>query len=357
MTRLLVDLLFMDGHKGGMEQYVQSLYRHFPDGAFELVGLASVELISRGAEWFPGELIGSGVSGRNRRAWAQGEVLAVTAAARLAGAQLIHSPANFGPWWGRVPVVLTVHDLLPFHSEYSGGGGTVIRTLVRRAAAHAARILTDSEQSRADIAERLRPRAEVDVIPLAGGSVAPWAATSVRESGLLLAVGNRLPHKNFEALLEAVALIPESRRPHLVITGGGPDDPLRPVMIRLGLEAWVELAGWVTTEQLEALYARAAAVVVPTLFEGFGLPVLEGMARGCPVICSELPVLREVGGGAADYFDPGDPRSIAAAINSTLANPARRAELARLGLERSSGFSWARTAQLTCQSFECALGT
>lgn len=356
MTRLLVDLLFMDGRKGGMEQYARGLYGHFPESAIELVGFASTELIARGAEWFSGELIASGVSGGNRRAWAQGEVLSVTAAARGVGAQLIHSPANFGPWWGRVPVVLTVHDLLPFHAAYSGGGGTVIRTLVRRAAAHATRILTDSNASHADITEYLRPRVEVDIVPLAGGSISASFSETPRGTNLLLALGNRLPHKNFGALLEAVALIPEQVRPRLVITGGGPDDPLRSVLTRLRLEPWVELAGWVTAEELEALYARATAVVVPTLFEGFGLPVLEGMARGCPVICSGLPVLREVGGAAATYFDPRDPRSIAVVIASTLTDPARLAECVRLGFDRSAGFSWARTAQLTLGSFERALG-
>ena len=355
MTRVLVDLLFMDGHKGGMEQYAQSLYRHFPESTLELVGFASAELMTVGADWFPGELVASGISGGNRRAWAQGEVLSVDAVARKVGAHLVHSPANFGPWWGRVPVVLTVHDLLPFHSEYVGGGGTVIRTLVRRAAAHATRILTDSEQSRADIAKRLRPNAEVDVIPLAGGSAHALSVAEPRESGLLLALGNRLPHKNFEALLEALALIPPQVRPRLVITGGGPKDPLTSVVARLGLQSSVELAGWVTPEQLERLYARATAVVVPTLFEGFGLPVLEGLSRGCPVICSELPVLREVAGTAAAYFDPRDPRSIATVIRSTLADGAKLAELTRLGAERGAAFSWTRTAQLTFESFEQVL--
>lgn len=105
--------------------------------------------------------------------------------------------------------------------------------------------------------------------------------------------------------------------------------------------------GWLSAEELERHYAEATAVVFPTRFEGFGLPVLEGMARGVPVLCSDLPVLREVGGDAAVYFDPHDPSQIASTITQVLARPAQLASMAELGLKRSQEFSWDRTARQT----------
>lgn len=356
MTRVLVDLLYFTGRKGGMESYAHQLYEHAGDRGVEFVGLASTELMARGAPWFPGELVPSGVSGEGRVAWAAGEILKVSAAATRAGADLIHCPANIGPWSGTIPVVLTVHDLLPFrHPEFLPGPyGPVLRTLVRRAVAHATRIITISEHSRVDLDEVLHPRAAIDVIPLAGGTPVPPVVTR-REGSLLLALGNRLPHKNFERLLAALAGIPESARPTLILTGGGDDDPLRQVVARLRLERWVELAGWLAPDEVEALYARATAVIIPTLFEGFGLPVLEAMSRNCPVICSDLPVLRELAGDSAVYFDPLQTDSISTAIVTTLAKPSLLAELASRGLVRSRGYSWLRTAESTIETFYRAL--
>jgi glycosyltransferase involved in cell wall biosynthesis len=361
MTRVLVDLLFHSGNRGGMESYVQNLYAEFGGSELEFVALASKDLARAGAPWFPGAVIESRgiesrLAGGSRVSWVLGELSAVGTAARKIGADLIHSPANIGPWSAPVPIVLTVHDLLPFRRPdfVPGAYGPVLRTLVRRAASAAARIITISEQSAADIRDVLAPGAEIDVIPLAGGGAHPDAG-SEREHDLLLALGNRMPHKNFIALLGAIAVIPESLRPRLVITGGGSNDPLTAEVARLGLGRWVELTGWLSTDQIETLYSRATAVVIPSLFEGFGLPILEGMARGCPVICSDLPVLREVAGDAAVYFDPMRTESIAATISRTLSDRARLADLATLGRARSARYSWARTAASTLESFQRAL--
>ncbi len=357
MTRVLVDLLFYSGQKGGMESYVRHLYEQFRDLELELIGLASTELTATGAPWFPGSLVDSGISGASRASWARGELLTVMASAKRAGANLIHSPANIGPWSGDVPVVLTVHDMLPFRNPelLPGRYGPLLRMLVRRSAANAERIITISNESRKDIARLLqRPDDHIDVIPLAGGVGVP-PSTPPRERMLLLALGNRLPHKNFERLLEALATLPAESRPRLIVTGGGDNDPLRGVIARLGLERNVELTSWIGEREIDELYGRATAVVIPSLFEGFGLPVLEAMSRGCPVICSDLPVLREVAQGNAVYFDPKQTSSLAAAINSTLSNPAKLAELTASGLARSQSFSWARTAKLTVGSFHRAL--
>ena len=360
MTRILVDLLFYTGTKGGMESYARNLYRELGSVAsgFEFVGYASRELAAMDTSWFPGEVVDSRISGESRVAWAIGELTAVPGAARRHGADLVHSPANIGPWRSPVPVVLTVHDLLPFrHPEWVPGPyAPVLRALVRGAARSATRVLTVSRASGDDIERVLGVRGDrIDVIPLAGAAREVPTARVERHERLVLSVGNRMPHKNFGMLLEALALIPEQERPQLIITGSHGDDPLAPIIEHLGLTANVELRGWVADDELERLYGEATCVVFPTLFEGFGLPVLEAMARGCPVICSDLPVLREIGGGAAVYIDPESATGLAHSVRRLLADPAKRAELSELGRERAAGFTWTAAALGTARSFQRAL--
>lgn len=357
--RVLVDLLFYTGKKGGMESYVRHLYAQMPREDFEYIGFASSELMTMDASWFPGRLIDSGVSGENRAAWAWGELTAVARAARVNASDVIHCPANLGPWRSRVPVVLTVHDLLPLrHPEFVPGPyAPVLKILIRAATRTAGIILADSGQTATDLREILRIAEDrIEVVPLSGPPTQLTTSENdvIRESRLLLALGNRLPHKNFAALLRALALIPVESRPRLVITGSHGDDPLAPLVSSLGLDDFVELRGWLTDGEIHTLYARASATVVPTLFEGFGLPVLEAMTRGCPVICSDIPVLHEVAGDAALYFDPTSPQAIADAIRTALDSANLLAQLRDDGLARSREFSWKRTAQRTASALQRA---
>jgi glycosyltransferase involved in cell wall biosynthesis len=256
-------------------------------------------------------------------------------------------------------VVLTVHDLLAFrHPEYVPGPySVVLRGLIRGAARAARRVLTVSTASRGDITEFLGVHGErVEVIPLAGSNSAGGLARE-RRADQLLAVGNRMPHKNFELLLEALASIPAERRPRLVITGSHGDDPLAPVVERLRLADVVELRGWLAPEELDRLYAESTALVFPTLFEGFGLPPLEAMARGCPVIVSDLPVMREVAGDAARYVDPTDAASIARAIDAVCADANLRTRMSAAGLARAAAFSWERTALATRDALRASFTT
>jgi glycosyltransferase involved in cell wall biosynthesis len=201
------------------------------------------------------------------------------------------------------------------------------------------------------------PTGRVDVVPVAGQDTdaSPHAAPVPRLPRHLLAVGNRMPHKNFPLLLEALALIPAASRPHLSVTGSHGDDPLTSLVASLGLEAWVSLRGWLSADELDGLYAESSLIVFPTLFEGFGLPVLEAMSRGCPVVCSDIPVLHEVAGDAAVYVAPQDAAGLAATISRLLDDPAELARLSGLGRERARTFSWARTARQTVASFQRAL--
>ena len=118
-------------------------------------------------------------------------------------------------------------------------------------------------------------------------------------------------------------------------------------MDALGLADDVVLPGWVTLAQLEALYRGATLYVCPSFDEGFGLPVLDAMQRGLPVLASDVRVLREVGGGAAAYVDPRDPVAIGAEIDRIAGDPTLRAEMRRRGLERAREFSWDKAAKQT----------
>lgn len=344
MTRVLVDLLFWTGTRGGMESYVRELYRRMPDVApdLDLVGWASRELAESGADWFPGEVVDSGVAGSERIAWARGELTGVARHARRLRAEVVHSPANVGPWFGRTPVVLTVHDVLPFlHPEWvPGSHGLALRSLVAGAVRHARRIVTVSDASRRDIEAVLAPRARIDVVPLAGPDVSA-PTDGPREPASFIAVANALPHKNLELLLELFSR-PALADAHLTLYGSAGHGAIADA-IRARSGGNVSVAGWVSDAELDAAYRRASALLLPTLFEGFGLPVLEALSRGCPVICSDLPVLREVAGDSASFVPVGDVEAWERAV------AAHRTRSPAFGplVERARGFDWARTAAAT----------
>ena len=363
MTLIAVNLLSYTGTKGGMETYARELYRQLGDMQtdFTFVGLFSREGFQLDTSWFPGQVIDTGISGENRFVWAFGELFRVARIARRHGADLIHSPATLGPMRSSMPSVLTMHDMLYWsHPElmstpfYTGP----VKWMERRAAANAARIMTDSKSSAREIEKYLRfDPARLHVVPLAG--TPPTGAIlerSSQSSNVILATGNRRPHKNWAGLIRALPYVEESIRPKLIITGSRGDDPLRAVVEELGMERWVDLRSWVGDEELRDLYASAAVMAMPSFCDGFCLPALEAMGVGLPVMMSDIPVYREVGGDAALYFDPEDHRSIAQAITTVATDPAAMQHLSELGRERAARFSWLRTAEASLQVFRAALG-
>jgi glycosyltransferase involved in cell wall biosynthesis len=158
-------------------------------------------------------------------------------------------------------------------------------------------------------------------------------------------------------LVDALALIPDERRPVLVVPGyrSQHEVELWERVLERDLADSVRMLDWVPDEDLEGLYAAASCFVFPSLYEGFGLPVLEAMRRGVPVACSDRASLAEVAGDAALRFDPEDPAAIAKAIERLLADPKEAERLSKAGRERAERFSWAETARLTRESYERAL--
>jgi glycosyltransferase involved in cell wall biosynthesis len=173
---------------------------------------------------------------------------------------------------------------------------------------------------------------------------------------LVLTVSAKLPHKNLPRLIEAMGRVGGDPRPLLVVPGypTPAEEALREHAASSGAD--VRFAGWVDDATLDALYRAADVFVMPSLAEGFGLPVLEAMLRGTPVACSGTTSLPEVGGVAALYFDPTDVNAIAAAVIRLISDEGERARLVEAGYRQAEGFGWRRAAELTVASYRRALG-
>ena len=244
-----------------------------------------------------------------------------------------------------------------------------MRLLVPLAARRSDRIIADSTSTADDIKRFLRvPADRIDVILLAADGdeqldAAPEPEPEVRrrwglgDRAAVLTLSAKRPVKNLVRLLEALALIPVERRPVLIMPGYPTpfEAELRTRTSELGIEDHVRMPGWIPESQIEGLWRTATCFVFPSLYEGFGLPVLEAMRRGVPVACSDRSSLPEVAGNAAAFFDPEQPAQIAAVIEQLLADQSRRGELVRLGLARAARFTWAETARRTLETYERAL--
>ena len=204
------------------------------------------------------------------------------------------------------------------------------------------------------------PAERISVIHHGHGSLGLRAAAAPAPPPrpFLLHVGPRLGYKNFDALLEAYAGSPAMVADFdLVAFGGGPWSLAERSRARsLGLDpARLRLASG-GDEALARLYATASLLALPSLHEGFGIPVLEAMSFGCPVACSAASALPEVAGEAARYFDPRDPGSIREAIEEVLGSPALRESLRAKGAARAAQFSWERAARATAQVYASVAG-
>ncbi|MFG6445050.1 glycosyltransferase family 4 protein [Microbacterium sp. P07] len=358
--RILVDLLGFTGSRGGTETYARELLVRLPallpDATFAaLTGRVGAERV-RG--FFPGAVHALPWVRDDAVSWAVGAVAGTELFARRNGADLVWAPANFGPVFRGTPRVVTVHDAI--YDEVRGSvGERVMRaatsTLMRRSATTADRVITVSRSAATAIRTHLGVAPDrISVVHNGSRDPRPQPdprATVARlrlpaNRPILLSTGNRMPHKNFEGLLAAIAEIPRDRRPVAVIAGGREGDPLRATVDRLGLEDDVILPGWVSDEELEALYQVADLYVCPSLAEGFGLPVVDAMRREVPVLAHDIPVLREVGGDAARYSDARSPRTFAAAIVAALQTAPGEAQR-REAADWAARFTWDAAAQGT----------
>ena len=238
--------------------------------------------------------------------------------------------------------VVTLHDI-SFETDAGAMGRVdrlVFRSVVPRAVRRADHVLVVSERTRRDVEERYRLAPEkVTVTP---NGVDPSFTPGGERDGYLLFVGAIQRRKDPLAALEA------ARSVGLPLVVAGPEK--EPALAQRLREGGADLRGYVSKTELAELYRGAAALVLPSRFEGFGLPVLEAMACGTPVVAAPEPALREVAGDAAVYAEDGD---FAAAVRRALDE---RERLSAVGLERSRLFSWRETARLTADVYRRVLG-
>jgi glycosyltransferase involved in cell wall biosynthesis len=375
MPHIGLNLLFLvPDETGGMEVYarhlIESLTRVRPD--LRLTAFVNRNAAAQRGEW--NELVPSvtvPVDSRNRAAWVLADQLALPPVASRKRVDLLHSPANLAPaLGGRYRRILTVHDLIhrTFPEAHAGFRARALRVVMPLGIRRSHRLIAISKATRDDLVKLLHePPEKIDVIPQGLGEAHPELALGQRElrewlgvngqRPIALSVSAKRPHKNLPRLLEAMAGIPAERRPLLVIPGYRTwhEDELREQARRLGIEGDVRLLGWVSQAQLEGLYAASSVFVLPSLFEGFGLPVLEAMQRGLPVACSNRSSLPEVAGDAALLFDPERPEEIGSAISRLIEDGAEAERLREAGLEQARRFTWDETARLTAGSYERAL--
>jgi len=287
------------------------------------------------------------------------------------------------PYWGSplrppVPTVVTVHDLIPLLLPAYRGNRLVqlYSSLVSASARRAVLVLTDSLASKRDIEQHLRlppeqvrciylavddrfvpqPVPEDSTIRLRYGL--PDPSQPAEASRYVLYLAGHDVRKNVATLVEAFATVAQADDDVILVIGGKlpeRDDPVlfdpRPLIDALGLSGRVRMTGWVDEADKPALLRGAACAVFASRYEGFGLPVLEALACGTPMITSYMSSLPELLGDAGFAVDPDDAQGLAGAILACLVDESLAAELKQRGIEQAARFSWAQTAQQTLDAY------
>jgi glycosyltransferase involved in cell wall biosynthesis len=295
--------------------------------------------------------------------WRLWEQIRLPWQARRDRLSLLHCPAQTAPLWKPVPTVVTIHDLIPIRFDEGWPARRVdrLRRNIARSMRDAAAIITVSDYSRQDLLaefpeagkqtiERIYWAPETSSRPLPDDAPIRQACEryGVRPRRFLFALGAEAPRKNTEGLLRAFALASEDSRFDLELLVGG--------LQRRALERWQALAnglparqgirlfGYLPDEDMTALYNAALAFVFPSHYEGFGLPLLDAMACGCPVLASRRTSVPEIAGDACLYFDPERPEDMAASMTRIATESALQEHLRQAGLRRVAQFDWQRTA-------------
>ncbi|MDY7077799.1 MAG: glycosyltransferase family 1 protein [Chloroflexota bacterium] len=291
-------------------------------------------------------------------------------ALRRIGADLVHGPVFVGPLFAPCPVVVTIHDLsfIRFPNLFRPANRLYLTVLTRLSARRARRLIAVSAHAATETAQLLGvPSERIDVVyhgvdpafrPLPPDEIATFRQRQGLPERFLLFVGTLEPRKNLVRLVEAFARIPESNgRVGLVLAGGKGwlYNELFARVEALGLSEVVIFPGYVVNDELPLWLNAATILAYPSVYEGFGLPVLEAQACGTPVLTSNVSSLPEAAGDAALMVDPYDVESLAAGLNRLLTDEPLRHELRERGLAHARQFSWPCTAQETARVYRRVL--
>ena len=286
------------------------------------------------------------------------------------GLDVLHSPANTGPViTPGLSSVVSLLDLIWLHRAGEWEASTRVhrrmRSLVRHCVRHADRVFAISHAAADDFVQTLGlPRERIEVTPL--GVRRPRRVPSASEAEMrarlqlgaarvVLCVAQKRPYKNLHRLVRA---LPQLDDDVVLVLPGSPtahEGELRELAHGLGVAWRVRFPDWLSDDELDGLYALASAFVLPSLIEGFGLPVLEAMVRGVPVACSNVSALPEVAGDAALLFDPESQEEVTAALRRLLADRALAQRLIARGHEQAGHFTWERTGTASLAGYRRAI--
>jgi glycosyltransferase involved in cell wall biosynthesis len=371
--KIVMDLRKFDGVIGGVERGVIEITKYVARHGHQVILLCKENKFSEVENIFenapnitliPLQVLTHAMSLRN--AWMDSKT--IQDIAEKAAADVIHFPYNWSfPFRMKVPTVLTVHDVIPFTFREAMGffrNFFLYKPGIRQACRLNSMIATVSEFSKQDIVKKVRVLPDkIRVIP--NGLREPSKPDERIDAdlddrfglkdGFILSVGGIHERKNVIRLTHAFSrLVNHWRYPgKLVITGSVSGAPYQIKMKKLcdaavketGMEKKVVFAGFIPDEELDSLMRRAAFLVYPSLYEGFGIPILEAMKVGTPVITSNLTAMPEVAGGAAVLVDPYDTEEMVSEMSKLLQANKLREELGKKGMERASHYSWERTSE------------
>jgi glycosyltransferase involved in cell wall biosynthesis len=373
--RIGLNLIYLvPGETGGMEVVARELLPELVKAAPGLDFTAFVNREAAAANDGPWGTVMPAVtvpiSASSRAQWVLADQALLPMLARRHGIGIMHSLASIAPAWGAYRRVVTVHDIIyaRFPETHSGLRDLGMRVLVPAAVKSAHRVMVDAHSTKEDLVRMLDADArKIDVVPLGLGAPrrhTPAPEDEVRarlglaERHVILSLSAKRPHKNLSTLIRALSRIDRARRPLLVLPGypTAHEHELRRLAADIGAGEDVRFLHWISSEDLEGLWGLTRAFVFPSLYEGFGLPVLEAMDRSVPVACSDASSLPEVAGDAALLFDPYDVAQVAQAIERLLGDNALREQLIARGIERVKQFTWERTARGSIDSYARALG-
>jgi len=360
MMRVAINALLLSGRYSGVERSIDALLRHIAADDVDATALV-------GGDFDPATLDGCGLtvsrlptSNRSRLRRILFEEFRLRR--HLAGFDVFHAPAYCAPHRPGVPLVLTVYDIVALrHPELARRPNVFhYRWRLPRSARAATRVIVPLECVADEVEEHLGvERARIRVVPLGVDPMfAPPTANDVAaaraqlglERPYILFVGNIEPKKNLPTLLRAFKRLADAGLPHDLVLAGKPAWKCRDALAlpgTLGIAERVRLLGYVDDRQLPALYGGADVFAFPSLVEGFGLPPLEAMACGTPVVTSDIPALRETAADAAERVPATDVEALADAVRRVIEDSALRGRLRETGLARAATFTWERAAEAT----------